>query len=132
MIGFLSAACVGFRRRIVVMAVAGLPALLLAACTPAEPFVPEPSLIPYGQGRLWQVDGPGIETSYVFATFRGPDKRVLELPPRAAEAFETAEVLRAQLSAAQPLSNIDRAGVSPERSHSARAGSMEVLFDSIS
>lgn len=93
MLEILKKGCAVWRRRQVVLALCCLPALLLSACTPVKPFVPEPSSIPHGQGRLWQVDGPGIETSYVFASFRGPDKRVLELPPRAAEAFEMAEVL---------------------------------------
>lgn len=85
----LSGMAAGCGRRAAMLLLFGL----LAACTPVKPFVPEPSQIPHGQGRLWQVEGPGIETSHVFATFSWPDKRVLELPPEADEAFEEAEVL---------------------------------------
>lgn len=66
---------------------------LLAACTPVKPFVPEPSQVAHGQGRLWQVDGDGLDTSYVFATFDLPDKRVQELPPAVEEAFQRSKVL---------------------------------------
>ena len=82
-------AAAGLRRCVLGLLLLGLP----AACSPVKPFLPEPSQIPYGQGRLWQVEGPGIETSYVFATFSGPDKRVLELPPEVSAAFDKAEVL---------------------------------------
>lgn len=88
MIGKVFAA-VGPRHWILGLLLLGLP----AACTPVKPFIPEPSQIPYGQGRLWQVEGPGIETSYVFATLSRPDKRVLELPPEAVQAFDDAVVL---------------------------------------
>ena len=93
MIGFSSGLCAGFWRRGALLALAGLPALLLAACTPREPYVPEASQIPFGQGRLWQVEGDGIETSYVFATLVFFDERILELPPAGEEAFDKAEVL---------------------------------------
>lgn len=83
----------GLRCATAVLTGLAMAAALSAACTPVKPFVPEPSEVPHGQGRLWQVEGPGIETSYVFATLDWPDKRVLELPPTAAEAFGKAEVL---------------------------------------
>lgn len=83
---------VGLRQRVLGLLLLGL-AGAVPACSPVKPFVPDPSPIPHGQGRLWQVEGLGIETSYVFATFSRPDKRVLELPQAAAEAFEKAEVL---------------------------------------
>lgn len=70
---------------------------LLAACSPVKPFVPDSSPIPYGQGRLWQVDGPGIETSYVFATFDRYDDRVLNLPPVAEEAFDKSELVALEM-----------------------------------
>ncbi|WP_340116826.1 TraB/GumN family protein [Pelagibius sp. 7325] len=81
------------RRYGVLLLLAAMPALGLAACSPVKPFVPDPSQIPHGQGRLWQVDGPGLETSYVFATFDGLDKRALDLPPAVTEAFGKTEAL---------------------------------------
>jgi len=80
-------------RRAVLLAVTALPALLLAACTPVKPYLPEPTQAPFGQGRAWRIDGPGIAASYVFATFDLPDKRVLELPAAAEQAFERSEVV---------------------------------------
>jgi hypothetical protein len=93
MTDFLRGAAGRLRRRGVLLLLAAIPALGMVACSPVKPFLPDPSQIPHGEGRLWQVDGPGLETSYVFATFDGLDNRVLELPPAVTEAFAKAEVL---------------------------------------
>src|SRR3546814_11268613 len=62
---------VGLRQRVVGLLLLGL-AGAVPACSPVKPFVPDPSPIPHGQGRLWQVEGLDIETSYVFANFTRP------------------------------------------------------------
>lgn len=92
MIGKVLAAA-GLRRCVIGLLLLGLP----AACTPVKPFVPEPSQIPHGQGRLWQVDGPGIETSYIFATYDDYDERVQNLPPEAEKAFDKSEVVAVEV-----------------------------------
>jgi uncharacterized protein YbaP (TraB family) len=94
MIDSLAGKAAGIRRRAVIAATA---TLLLAACTPVMPYLPEPSKISHGQGRLWQVEGPGIETSYVFATFDRNDERVLNLPPVAEEAFSKSELVALEM-----------------------------------
>jgi len=71
----------------------GLAGAAPVACSPVKPFVPEPSQIPHGQGRLWQVDGPGIEPSYIFATYDDYDDRVQNLPPEAGDVFDKSKVV---------------------------------------
>lgn len=93
MIHKLFGTAAGLRRRFAMLTLLALPALLLAACTPREPYVPESAQIPFGQGRLWQVEADGIETSYFFATLEFYDERILVLPEEAEEAFGKAEVL---------------------------------------
>jgi len=83
-------------RRVAMLAPVIVSVLLVGACSPVVPFMPEPSQVPHGQGRLWQVDGDGIETSYVFASFYRPDKRVLSLPPAAEAALEKSETMALQ------------------------------------
>ncbi|GAB4393783.1 MAG: TraB/GumN family protein [Kiloniellaceae bacterium] len=64
------------------------PLLLLISCTKPEPLpLPEPLDIPHGQGRIWQVEGEGIYTSYVFGTFHIADSKVLDIPPAVETAF---------------------------------------------
>lgn len=72
---------------------AALMAAALAGCTPVKPYIPEASQIPFGQGRVWQVDGAGTETSYVFAVRDIRDKRVLVLPAQAEAAFDQSGLL---------------------------------------
>lgn len=93
MIHELFGTAAGLRRRLTIAILLGLPAFLLAACTPAKPFIPEASQVPFGQGRIWQVEAAGFETSYVFAAYDLPDKRALALPQAAETAFQEAEVL---------------------------------------
>ena len=93
MIDILRGSAAVLRWQSALLFLVGLPALLLTACTPRQTHIPEPSQIPFGQGRVWQVEGPGLETSYVFATFDRRDKRTLVLPGPAEAAFETSEVV---------------------------------------
>lgn len=73
------------------LARAVLPALLLVACATSAPL-PERPDIPFGQGRLWQVDKPGLPSSYLFGTRHDSDKRVLELPEAVEMAFAKATI----------------------------------------
>lgn len=81
---------------------AALSAVLLAACAAPEPPPPLPPRadIPHGQGRLWQVDGDGIETSYVFGTMHVSDPRVLALPHAIWEAFNKTEIAAFEIALA--------------------------------
>ncbi|MGD1877710.1 MAG: TraB/GumN family protein [Kiloniellaceae bacterium] len=68
-------------------------ALLLAGCTPRQPYVlSERPEIPFGQGRIWQGEGDGSETSYVFGTMHVDDKRVMDLPEVVETAFAGVEI----------------------------------------
>lgn len=89
----LPCTAVNLRRRFALLFFVGVSALLLSACTPVKPYLPEASQVPFGQGRIWQVEGSGLETSYVFATYDLPDKRALTLPPEAEAAFAKSEVM---------------------------------------
>lgn len=67
--------------------------LLLAACTPHQPYpLPEPSALPFGQGRLWQVGGAAGGPSYLFAIVRAGDKRLTVLPETVQSAFDASDV----------------------------------------
>ena len=83
------------------LAAASLAVLLLAGCgTPQrlnipvweEAPLPEAVEIPHGQGRIWQVDFPGQEPSYLFGTIHVSDPRVFNLPNAAEEAFAKARI----------------------------------------
>jgi uncharacterized protein YbaP (TraB family) len=75
--------------------------LLLAACaTPEPPPLPERVDIPHGQGRIWQVEGDGIETSYLFGTMHISDPRVLDVPPAVERAFANAEIAAFEIARA--------------------------------
>ena len=89
----LPVAAADLRRRSAMLFLVGLTALVLAACTPVKPYIPEASQIPFGQGRIWQIDGGGPQPSYVFAVYDLRDKRALVLPEKAEAAFEDAETL---------------------------------------
>lgn len=67
--------------------------VLLAACAKSEPPpLPPPVDIPHGQGRIWQIEGQGIETSYLFGTLHVSDPRVLSVPSAVEEAFRKADI----------------------------------------
>lgn len=73
--------------------------LLLAACTPRQPYpLPERPDIPFGQGRIWQIEGEGLATSYVFGTMHVDDKRVMDLPPEVEAAFAKAATAAFELT----------------------------------
>ena len=93
MIEHLSAVFAAVKRRAALIAIAALPALLLAACAKPEapPLPPRPD-IPFGQGRIWQVEGEGIERSYVFGTLHVSDPRVLNVPFAVEEAFTRSQI----------------------------------------
>lgn len=93
MTGRLSATFAWARERGLLLPVV-LAVLLPAACTPYQPHpLPPPSPVPFGEGRLWQVDGAGASPSYVFATLREGDKRLIVLPDPVASAFEASPVV---------------------------------------
>jgi hypothetical protein len=80
------------RRRGVLLLIGAsiLSVSLLAGCTPRQPHpLPPASQVSFGEGRLWQVDGAGSSSSYVFATLREGDKRLIDLPDAVTTAFET-------------------------------------------
>src|SRR3546814_3411328 len=83
---------VGLRQRVVGLLLLGL-AGAVPACSPVKPFVPDPSPIPPGQGRLWRVGGLDTETTSASAPFSRPAKRVLKLPQAAPEPSRKAGVL---------------------------------------
>jgi len=67
--------------------------LLLAACATPKPLpLPERPDIPFGEGRIWQLDFPGQEPSYLFGTIHVSDPRVMKLPEEAETAFSKAEI----------------------------------------
>jgi uncharacterized protein len=67
--------------------------LLLAACATPQPLPPpERPDIPFGEGRIWQIDFPGMEPSYLFGTIHVSDPRVLKLPEAAERAFASARI----------------------------------------
>lgn len=73
-------------------------AVAVAACTPPEPIpLPERPDIPFGQGRIWQIDREGLEPSYAFGTMHVDDRRVMDLPPAAEAAFAKAEIAAFEL-----------------------------------
>ena len=75
------------------LAVASLSALLLVGCAPREPIpLPERPQLPYGEGRIWQVDGEGLEPSYVFGTYHISDPKVLNIPDAVERAFVSSEI----------------------------------------
>jgi uncharacterized protein len=63
---------------------------LLLLMTVAAPATAQ---VPFGQGRLWQVEREGAAPSYVFGTFHGTDRRLLELPVAVEDALLEAERL---------------------------------------
>jgi uncharacterized protein YbaP (TraB family) len=67
--------------------------LLLLAGTSA----PAAAQVPFGQGRLWQVERDGAAPSYVFGTFHGTDRRLLELPAAVEETLFDARRLILEL-----------------------------------
>ena len=84
-----AAAALAWSARLLARAV--LPALLLAACGTSPPLPDRPD-IPFGEGRLWQVERPGLPTSYLFGTRHDSDKRVLALPQAVETAFAKATI----------------------------------------
>lgn len=61
----------------------------------------EAAKVPNGEGRLWKIEAPGVEPSWLYGTMHVTDPRVLQLPAKAAEALskagtvviETADIL---------------------------------------
>ncbi len=64
----------------------------LGGCATSLPL-PERPDIPFGQGRIWQVDLPGLEPSYIFGTIHISDPRVFDLPAAAEAAFADASIV---------------------------------------
>ena len=64
----------------------------LAACEPASSVSDEPRApgdVPFGRGRLWQIEKEGVELSYVFATLQVIDPRLCDLPVTVRQAFDS-------------------------------------------
>lgn len=57
--------------------------------------------IPYSSGVIWKVEKPGVDPSWIFGTMHLSDERLLDLPPRAQSAFETARTLALEIT--EPL-----------------------------
>jgi uncharacterized protein len=84
---------VALSRPLGLLALAALPALMLAACATPEPLpLPAPLDAPYNQGRIWKIEGEGIEPSYVFGTFHIADSKVLDIPPAVERAFRDSPI----------------------------------------
>ena len=69
-----------------------IPLLLSACAKPEAPPLPEPLDVPHGQGRIWQIEGDGIETSYLFGTMHVSDPRVLDIPYEVEQAVNNSEI----------------------------------------
>lgn len=69
----------------------------------------------FPQGRLWQVEGPGLAPSYVFGTMHSSDPDVLRLPPAVKKAFTESGtfILEMRIDAAAYLA-ITMAAVLPD------------------
>jgi uncharacterized protein YbaP (TraB family) len=55
---------------------------------------PLPSAVaemPYGQGRLWRIEKPGVAPNYVFGTMHSSDPAVLDLPVAVRDAFTASQ-----------------------------------------
>jgi len=97
MIASLTGMLAAAQRRAAVLAIVALPpvvlAVVLAACaTPEAPPLPPRASLPHDQGRIWQVEGVGIERSYVFGTFHISDPRVIAVPGAVEQAFAHARI----------------------------------------
>lgn len=84
---------VALSRPVRLLALAALPVLMLAACATPEPLpLPAPLDAPYNKGRIWKIEGEGIEPSYVFGTFHIADSKVLDIPPAVEQAFRDSSI----------------------------------------
>jgi uncharacterized protein len=83
-------------RRFLQRRLPGLLAFVLLSLA-AGAAVPVAAQVPFGQGRLWQVERPGGAPSYVFGTFHGTDRRLLDLPQAVEGALLGAERLILEL-----------------------------------
>lgn len=82
-----------FSSRLSTLWVALVVVLAVAACAPREPIpLPERPSIPFGEGRIWKVEGDDTAPSYVFGTYHISDPRVLDIPDAAERAFRNAEI----------------------------------------
>ncbi len=79
--------------------------LLVAA---AAPFLVVAGDVLHGHGLLWQVEKPGNDPSYVFATVHSEDRRVLDLPGLVRERLDAAAVvvIEAQVDSATSLQSM--------------------------
>ncbi|HIC79622.1 MAG TPA: TraB/GumN family protein [Kiloniellaceae bacterium] len=67
--------------------------LMVAACAAPEPIpLPERPDIPFGEGRIWKVEGDGIAPSYVFGTYHISDPRVMEITEAVENAFQSSQI----------------------------------------
>ncbi|MEO3427317.1 TraB/GumN family protein [Pelagibius sp. CAU 1746] len=79
--------------------VAAVLLLVVGGCGPTLPTVwpsdqlqplPEPADVSFGEGRIWQIDLPGQEPSYLFGTIHVTNPEVFDLPEAAETAFDKA------------------------------------------
>jgi uncharacterized protein YbaP (TraB family) len=68
-------------------------ALVLVTVGCASPLPPpERPDIPFGEGRIWQIERAGQPTSWAFGTIHVTDPRVFDLPAAADTAFEDSDI----------------------------------------
>jgi len=53
----------------------------------------EAAKTPNGEGRLWKIERPGVEPSFLFGTMHMTDPRVVTLTPQAEEAFAASKTI---------------------------------------
>jgi uncharacterized protein YbaP (TraB family) len=94
--GWLLFVLPGRRYGDVLPALAGLLALLFTAVPAAAQ---DGAGIPYGQGVLWRIEGPGPEPepSYLFGTIHVTDERVHDLPPAVKALMQTVDSLTVEV-----------------------------------
>lgn len=74
-------------------ALPALAVLLLVASWPASAAEPHP----FGQGRLWRIEKPGVRPSHVFGTMHSAEREVVALPTPVEQALAKANSLALEI-----------------------------------